>query len=295
MKTLFFILMVALTVAVVADEPKLPSALAARHIYEKELKVADEERLATLQAAKSEALTKLQAGLDAAQNRKYLKEANAIGKAMKLMMESSVLEDTGFRIINNVKKKYESSIVAASNKYGTQVNLARTRYLTALEAALYATSVETDLDDAIRIDAVIERLRKQLVITNSIGMSFRLMPDGPSGEFSIGVHEVTQSQCAAVMGANPSAFKGANLPVVNVSWDDAALFCRKLSDVPAERAAGRVYTLPSEEEWEFACRAGTTTEYSFGVDELVEYAWFDENSGDTPHAVGEKLPNGRGL
>ena len=130
--------------------------------------------------------------------------------------------------------------------------------------------------------------------TNSIEMKFRLIP---GGSFSIGVHEVTQSQYESVMGANPSRFKGANSPVENVSWNDVVAFCAKLSSLPAEVAAGRVYRLPTEAEWEYACRAGTTTAYSFGDDEkdLEKYAWFGVNSGSTTHGVGEKLPNGWGL
>ena len=129
---------------------------------------------------------------------------------------------------------------------------------------------------------------------NSIEMKFRLIP---GGSFSIGVHEVTQSQYESVMGANPSANKGANKPVEQVSWNDAVAFCVKLSSLPAEVAAGRVYRLPTEAEWEYACRAGTTTAYSFGDDEkdLEKYAWFGVNSGSTTHGVGEKLPNGWGL
>ena len=132
---------------------------------------------------------------------------------------------------------------------------------------------------------------------NTIGMSFKRLPIGPSGGFSIGVHEVTQSQYESRMGANPSSFKGANNPVENVSWDDAVAFCAKLSALPAEVAAGRVYRLPTEAESEYACRAGTTTGYSFGDDaqDLGEYAWFSDNSGNTTHGVGEKLPNGWGL
>ncbi|MCX7386390.1 MAG: formylglycine-generating enzyme family protein, partial [Planctomycetales bacterium] len=129
---------------------------------------------------------------------------------------------------------------------------------------------------------------------NSIEMKFRLIP---GGKFSIGVHEVTQSEYEKVMGANPSSFKGANNPVEQVTWDDAVAFCAKLSSLPAEVAAGRVYRLPTEAEWEYACRAGTTTAYSFGDDEkdLGNYAWFNANSGQSTHAVGEKLPNVWGL
>jgi antitoxin component YwqK of YwqJK toxin-antitoxin module len=85
--------------------------------------------------------------------------------------------------------------------------------------------------------------------------------------FYLGKHEVTQLQWEKVMGTNPSGFKGATLPVENVSWYDAMEFCVKLTQM--EKAAGRlpeghVYTLPTEAQWEYACRAGTTTAYSFG-------------------------------
>ena len=145
----------------------------------------------------------------------------------------------------------------------------------------------------------------------SIGMEFKLIPAGTfiMGEgddahevtltqpFKIGVHEVTQAQYEQVMGVNPSHFKGANNPVETVSWEDAVEFCRRLSELPAEKAAGHVYRLPTEAEWEYACRAGTTTKYSFGDDEsdLGDHAWFLENflenSGTNTHPVGRKGPN----
>ena len=152
--------------------------------------------------------------------------------------------------------------------------------------------------------------------TNSIGMEFKLIPAGTfimgdaSGEddetphevtltkpFKMGVHEVTQAQYEQVMGVNPSEYKGANNPVEMVSWEDAVEFCRRLSELPAEKAAGNVYRLPTEAEWEYACRAGTTTKFSFGDDEsdFGEYGWYRENSGRTTHPVGSKLPNAWGL
>ena len=107
----------------------------------------------------------------------------------------------------------------------------------------------------------------------SIGMEFKLIPAGTftmgdgddahdvtlTKPFKMGVHEVTQAQYEQVMGVNPSKYKGADNPVETVSWEDAVEFCRKLSELPAEKAAGNVYRLPTEAEWEYACRAGTTT------------------------------------
>ncbi len=115
--------------------------------------------------------------------------------------------------------------------------------------------------------------------------------------FKMGVHEVTQAQYEQVMGVNPSEFKGAANPVEKVSWKDAIEFCRKLSDLPAEKAAGNVYRLPTEAEWEYACRAGTKTKYSFGDDDadLDAYDWFGNNSDGTTHPVGSKQPNPWGL
>ncbi|MBU6238499.1 MAG: formylglycine-generating enzyme family protein [Planctomycetes bacterium] len=107
------------------------------------------------------------------------------------------------------------------------------------------------------------------------------------------------------MGANPSYFQkrvirksdSSMYPVEQVSWEDAVEFCKKLSDLPEEKKAGRVYRLPTESEWEYACRAGTTTGYCSGDDEsrLAEYAWFYRNSNNQTHPVGEKKSNPLGL
>ena len=112
-------------------------------------------------------------------------------------------------------------------------------------------------------------------------------------EFYLGKHPVTQEQYQAIVGTNPSSFKdNPKNPVEQVSWDDAQAFCQKLSE-----KTGKKYRLPSEAEWEYACRAGTQTRYYFGDDEkhLGEYAWFDENSDSKTHPVGQKKPNNWGL
>jgi formylglycine-generating enzyme required for sulfatase activity len=156
-------------------------------------------------------------------------------------------------------------------------------------------------------------------VTNSIGMKLRLISAGefmmgsPETEserednetqhrvsitkpFYLGVTEVTQEQYQTVMGKNPSQFKGPQNPVEKVSWADAVEFCRKLSAMPAEKTAGHVYRLPTEAEWEYACRSGTTTAYGFGDDasRLGDYGWFG-NSDSSTHPVGEKKPNAWGL
>jgi formylglycine-generating enzyme required for sulfatase activity len=89
----------------------------------------------------------------------------------------------------------------------------------------------------------------------------------------------------------------ANHPVEQVSWEDAVEFCQRLSALPEEKKAGRVYRLPTEAEWEYACRAGSQMAYSFGSDEksLVNFGWYDSNSKGMTHAVGLKKANAWGL
>lgn len=118
--------------------------------------------------------------------------------------------------------------------------------------------------------------------------------------FSMGETEVTQAQFRTVMAANPSKCMGDSLPVDSVNWEYAMEFCHKLTEL--ERAAkrlpdGMVYRLPTEAEWEYCCRAGGATEYSFGDDvkKLGDFAWFSANSEKGPHPVGTRKPNAWGL
>jgi formylglycine-generating enzyme required for sulfatase activity len=153
-------------------------------------------------------------------------------------------------------------------------------------------------------------------LVNSVGMSFVLIPAGtfqmgsPDSEpghrtnespvhevvigkpFYFGIHPVTQAQYLAVTGKNPAKFTVANgggheHPVEMVSWDDAVVFCQLLTERAEERTALRTYRLPTEAEWEYACRAGTATAFGHGPTFAMGQGNFD-----TAHPAGE-LPPGR--
>lgn len=113
--------------------------------------------------------------------------------------------------------------------------------------------------------------------------------------FYLGKYEVTQEQWQAVMGNNPSDFTGPKNPVDRVSWDGCQVFLRRLN--AKVRLEGGKFVLPTEAQWEYACRAGSTTRYCYGDDEssLDAYAWYAANSGRRTHPVGENQPNAWGL
>ena len=110
--------------------------------------------------------------------------------------------------------------------------------------------------------------------------------------YYIGKTEVTQALWKVVMGSNPSSCKGDNLPVEQVSWNDCQKFIRKLNSL-----TGQNFRLPTEAEWEFACRGGNNSrgyKYS-GSNYIDNVAWYDGNSGDKTHPVGTKAPNELGI
>jgi formylglycine-generating enzyme required for sulfatase activity len=147
--------------------------------------------------------------------------------------------------------------------------------------------------------------------TNSLGMKFRLIPAGKflmrdiglqqevllTRPFHLGFYPVTQREYERVIGRNPSHFKGDRHPVEQVSWEDAMAYIEGLNSIREERSLGRSYRLPTESEWEYACRAGSASAYCFGEEEsrLGDYAWYGSNSGYGTHPVGEKKPNAWGL
>ena len=109
---------------------------------------------------------------------------------------------------------------------------------------------------------------------------------------SLARYEITQAQWKTVMGHAPSSFKGLDLPVDRICWKHAVYFCTRLSERQFE-----TFRLPTEAEWEYACRAGNTASYSFGEvpSLLTQYAWFNSNSNHSAHPVGQKAPNAFGL
>jgi formylglycine-generating enzyme required for sulfatase activity len=112
--------------------------------------------------------------------------------------------------------------------------------------------------------------------------------------FYLGKHEVIQGPWQAVMGNNPGKSTGdPNRPVENVSWEDVQEFIRRLQ----VREGGAAYRLPTEAEWEYAARAGTTTRWGFGDDasQFGRYAWYEGNAGGQTHPVGQLQPNPWGL
>ena len=131
---------------------------------------------------------------------------------------------------------------------------------------------------------------------SSLGEKGRFLWEGPVHEvcvngFWLGKYEVTQAQWQKIMGDNPSGFgKGGEYPVENVSWENAKEFLRRLT----QRSSGRIYRLPSEAEWEYACRASGSGKYC-GGDNPDLLAWHEENSGNQTHPAGRKQANAFGL
>ena len=261
----------SLTENSVLEAGALPAVDTIKEVYEGRVVSAQKQYTEQISPAKTKYLASLETAMDAAFVAKDLEEVNRIDAAIEPLraelarVESARLAEEKRTLLSAIESK-EWDVVAT-----------------------FPSSVLATLPPSV--------LATLPPFKNTIDMSFKRLSGGPGGAFSIGVHEVTQSEYESVMGSNPSHFKGANNPVERVSFDDVVEFCEKLSSLPGEVAAGRVYRLPSEAEWEYACRAGTTTAYSFGDDaqDLGWYAWYGVNSGSTTHGVGEKLPNGWGL
>ena len=138
--------------------------------------------------------------------------------------------------------------------------------------------------------------------TGGPGVVGRLVADMvpiPGRDYRMGKTEVTQAQWEAVMGSNPSHFKGPDRPVESVSWDDCQAFIEKLNGTPAVKEAKLKFRLPTSEEWEHACRAGGTGDWGRRRNgeegPLDAMGWYWDNSGRETHPVAQKEPNAWGL
>ena len=227
----------------------------------------------------------------------------------------------------NIKSKFTQGIELEAGSY--QVEVAAEGYETQRRLIDLEAGSKKQYKFELVKRKVQEPIQLQKVIKNSIGMELFFIPAGSftmgsrlstkdllgqfggkaewfedehpphdvkiSQSFYLQTTEVSQEQWKKVMGDNPSRFKecGDDCPVENVSWDDVQQFLKKLNQIEKTKA----YRLPSEAEWEYACRAGTTTHHSFGDDssKLGEYAWYADNSNNTTHRVATKKPNLWGL
>ena len=131
--------------------------------------------------------------------------------------------------------------------------------------------------------------------------TFSLVPV-PGKSFYLGKYPMTQKIWANIQGANPAYVKGENLPITNISFHDCQEFIGKLNAMPKIKEAGVVFRLPTAEEWQYSCRANASGDYcrlgdgtEITMKTLGDVAWFEKNSNDQPHIVGQKQPNAWGL
>jgi len=144
-------------------------------------------------------------------------------------------------------------------------------------------------DDTSTTRKLVDDRVVKVQINKTVSIEFLPMKVSPA---LMGRFEISQEQYQAVIGSNPSVHVNPQHPVDAVSWNEASMFCAKLSEL-----TGLIFRLPTELEWEINSRGGTTTTYHYGnsEDDLVKYAWFDKNSKETTHPVGQKAPNNYGF
>lgn len=213
--------------------------------------------------------------------------------------------DAQVRILN-IRPRYTPGIELKSARYHLEIS--RSGYET-VEKWVFLPPGE-DLEVAISLVAIVETLPEPEILTDRYGIILRRLPAGslmmstaaPGSDrkpvrevhiesFYMGKYEVTQAQWRQVMGSDPPLLRFEDCddcPVERISWTEGLTFINKLNEL-----TGKEYRLPTEVEWEYACRAGSSTEYCFGDEEVTlgEYAWYSANSDNMTHPVGQKKPN----
>jgi formylglycine-generating enzyme required for sulfatase activity len=319
------------TVASAAEMPRSTAAIKAQRDFEDAIRAA-EAPLKTQMTDASTALRKafLEA-IDTALLQKDLMSANEIDKALKSFVAGKPFPTPRFNDAIKARRAYEAVVIQAGRAYRGEERAARRRYLESMQMALDIALTSKDLDESNRITDAMKQMERIIdlesqrrgepltTIKNSINMSFVWLPRGEflmgstrtekdrhaderphrvqlNRDIAIGIHEVTQEQYETVMGGNPSRWRGKSHPVDTVSWHDAVTFCELLSQASAEHDSFRIYRLPTEAEWEYACRAGTDSPWSFGESaaELDRFAWARIRPYGT-QPVGKRVPNPWGL
>ena len=184
--------------------------------------------------------------------------------------------------------KYEVTVSAQ----GPEQQTTRTNFVVTLTWPKIGKEISIDLPNGVKLELALIPAGSFMMGDENNAPVHKVNITKP---FYLGTREVTQEQWLAVMGGNPSHFKDDRNPVEQVSWEDCQEFLRKLNE---KFAAGQgKFQLPTEAQWEYACRAGSTTTYCFGDDEarLGDHAWYQDNAGGETHPVGEKKPNAWGL
>jgi len=232
----------------------------------------------------------------------------AIG--LPVVVDSNLLDaaPASKELVNSIGMKFVTIPAGEFMMGGTDQEVAKATKLQEREVAKKGEKTKKNPD---RQQDLLDRLEGTVELLESQKPQHKVKI---SKSFHLGMYEVTQQDFTTIMGYNPSAFaKGGSReenieghdtrrhPVDSVSWDDAQEFCKQLSTLPAEVAAGRTYRLPTEAEWEYACRAGTTTRFYFGdlagpeVREKEEYGKLVDKVGKVTLPVGGKSPNPWGL
>ena len=229
--------------------------------------------------------------------------------------DASDPEDTGWRLGNKLKQRYQEAKseleeaereLASFDRAASSQRDSMNGQISKLKSQLEQIRKLHETPEARRTRELREKAERERLAANakivSVSESVLIELQAVPGSLWFGKTEVTQAQWEAIMGDNPSKFKGANHPVEQVSWDDCQEFLEKLNALPSVKKSGLMFRLPTEEEWEFACRAGATGDYcklangtEITADTLDQVAWFGDNSDEKTHPVGQKKPNAFGL
>ncbi|UCG46138.1 MAG: formylglycine-generating enzyme family protein, partial [Phycisphaerales bacterium] len=211
--------------------------------------------------------------------------------------ESSEAPESEGDVNSGDRAEVEKPAASQAAGSGGDAAIAETRVETGAKPSAGPAEMAVDLGGGVKLELV-RIAAGQFFMGSPAGEPGREVDEGAmhrvwiSKPFYMGKFEVTQAQYEAVTGERPSHFDGNDLPVDSVSWDDAVRFCESLS-----QKEGRRYRLPTEAEWEYACRGGSSLAFSFGLSysQLSEHGWHFDISQNKSHVVGQKKSNAFGL